>query len=48
MAYIEFHVCCAVCGTGLCSTTYVSENTLEVEPCPHCLEKAKEENKKGE
>jgi hypothetical protein len=33
---VEFSVYCEKCGTGLCSQTRVSGQSIHVKPCPKC------------
>ena len=39
---VDFQVWCS-CGEGLCHATSCRGSHVTVEPCPVCLEKAKEE-----
>jgi hypothetical protein len=39
---IDIEVWCS-CGQGLCSQSYEKKGGIQVEPCEHCLEKARRE-----
>ena len=42
---VDFEVWCGTCGKGLCQSTEVNDENIEVDACPDCINEAKQEER---